>query len=130
MYCQEIIWGHISHCGTTKTKFLKNLTFIFIYKELVKTVRPNVKRTICNQMVSQLHCEAKRKLKQQNIKKSFTDKKEDSELSINKDISNKIVNGTSTSSSNGLTDEEKLDILEANTIEKHDNLIDYILIDD
>ncbi len=81
-------------------------------------------------MVSQLHCEAKRKLKQQNIKKSFTDKKDDSELSINKDISNKIVNGTSTSSSNGLTDEEKLDILEANTIDKHDNLIDYILIDD
>jgi hypothetical protein len=81
-------------------------------------------------MVSQLHWEAKRKFKKPNNRKSLADKRDDSDLCINKDISNKIVNGTSTSSSNGLTDEEKLDILEANTIEKHENLIDYILIDD
>ena len=90
-----------------------------------------MKRATCHHMVSQLHCEAKRKSKLMAIRKSFTAKKEDSlEISKASLNANKTINGTISPSSNGLTDEEKLDILEATTTDKEDNPIDYILIDD
>ena len=100
-----------------------------MFKGLIKSIRPNVKQAMCHHMVSQLHFEAKKKLKFLNIRKSFTKSKEDS-LVKSRANSNKALKGTISPNSNCLTDDEKLDMLEAKQADKLDNPIDYILIDD